>query len=859
MIKTSRILGIILMLVIASASWTGAKAQYWEAAAENSTAHVGGVYYSLFEDEDDNGNTIHVAVVTNKYYTEDENGANSYSGSVAIPEQIESFGEVYHVIGIMGKAFYGCTELVSVSIPKTVTTIGSQAFDGSDKLEGFNIDPLNQRFYATNGILYNKAQTELIFCTRSFTGKFTVSSDITKIHEFAFNNCQKITEVVLPNGLKEIGNGAFMNCTGMKKINLPTGLQTLGNNAFRGASSLASSITIPASITSISSNAFRGCSKIPSVTIPEGIKSIGDYAFRDCALLNSIELPSTIKTIGIYSFAYTGLTSINIPDGITTIPSYAFVGCKLTSITLPEGLRTIKNNAFYNNGTTVESVSIPESVALIENNAFNGTNVNNFYINNIPSKTAIGATTPFNTNTSIHVFTKMLDIFRSAENWSKYKNNFVDDIEIIHVESITLDNKEMTVLTNATGKLNATINPENARVKDVVFTSSNDNIILIVNPATGDFVAGANVGDATVTCTAADGSGEYATCKIYVKNAFTPAESVHISDTQLSMEAGETKNLTANVLPSNATYTGIIWISDNEEVATVENGKVKAISAGEATITAISEDGAARAKCKITVTYDTFILTDGEDYTKTEDNFVKTLKYVRTFKSKTWQCFYVPFDISYDDWKDHFEIATINNLHQYDNDNDGIAETSEIEAIYQRTGKTIKAHTLCVIRTLDDVNTNNPKTITITVNNATLRKAESKSVDCSSVSTTFVFHGTDSKVSGQEMVDNNYYSMSATTGKFARATNPDKHSLNGLRWYLEIIDRTTGSSSSAKAGEISIVAIEEGEVTGIANIENGTGNKIVSIFDVNGRKINSFQKGLNIVKYSDGTTKKIMK
>ena len=149
---------------------------------------------------------------------------------------------------------------------------------------------------------------------------------------------------------------------------------------------------------------------------------------------------------------------------------------------------------------------------------------------------------------------------------------------------------------------------------------------------------------------------------------------------------------------------------------------------------------------------------------------------------------------------------------------------------------------------------NNPQQITI--NNVTLKKAESKTLDCSSVFTKFIFHGTYSKVSGQDMVDNHYYSMSA--GAFSPASNPDKHSVKGLRWYLEIIDRN-GESSLAKTSEISIVAIDEDEVTGIANIENETGNKIVSIFDANGRKMNSFQKGLNIVKYSNGTTKKIMK
>lgn len=848
MIKTSRILSILLLLFIVSASWTGAKAQYWEAAA-GTRAHVDGIFYLI-------NDVTHTAVVTNEFYDEVEGDKFKYTNAVSIPETFttEAGGESYTVIGIMGKAFYNCPDLISVDIPKSVTTIGSQAFDGCDKLEGINVNPLNGNYYAKNGILYNKLQTELIFCTRSFTGKFTVSNDITKIHEFAFNNCQKITEVVLPNGLKEIGNGAFMNCTAMTKINIPTSLTALGNNAFRNASSLTSSIILPASISSISSDAFRGCAKIPSVTIPEGITSIGDYAFRGCTKVTSIELPTTITRLGIASFSNTGISSIVIPTGITEIPNYAFDGCKLTSISLPEGLKTISISAFGNNGTTIESVSIPQSVTYIDDNAFNGTNVSNFYINNIPSKTTISGTTPFKTSgATIHVFTLMKSVFENAVNWSKYKGHFVEDIDITHVESITLDNANMTVLTTKPGKLNATINPADARIKDVVFTSSNDKIVIISNPATGDFVAGATEGTATITCTAMDGTGAYAECVVTVKKSFTPAESVTLNKTNASMEVGNSLKLTATITPANATYKNIIWVSSDEDVAEVSNGTVTAVGPGNATITAISGDGNARAKCSISVTYGTYTLTDGTEYTGEEDYYVKELTYSRVFKNDNWQCLYVPFDMSYNDWKDNFEVAIINNIHQYDDEDDGIIDRTEIEILYQKVGKTIKAHTPCMIRA-KKADANNPQQITI--NNVTLKKAESKTLDCSSVFTKFIFHGTYSKVSGQDMVDNHYYSMSA--GAFSPASNPDKHSVKGLRWYLEIIDRN-GESSLAKTSEISIVAIDEDEVTGIANIENETGNKIVSIFDANGRKMNSFQKGLNIVKYSNGTTKKIMK
>ena len=844
MIKTSRILSIILTLIIASASWTGAKAQYWE-AKEGDHAIVNGIHFLI--------NGFGTATVTNTQYLGE--GYGYYTNTVQIPSTITVEGETYTVTGIQEKAFYSCPELKNVQIPSTVSTIGAQAFGESPLLSKIIVDPTNPNFYAdNNGILFNKTQTELIFCPKTFSGAYTVPEDVQKIHAFAFNNCKQLTSVVLPNGLKRIEDGAFWGCSNMTSANIPSGLTYLGSDAFRNASSLSSSIVLPSTLSEIGSSAFKRCTSLSNVTIENGVEIIGGSAFVDCSNLKSIDIPNSVYSLGTSAFESAGLTSINIPESITEIQASVFYGCKLTKITLPAGLKSIAAEAFADNGTNIEKVEIPESVISIGNNAFNGTNVKNFYINNIPSKIDLNANSPFKaTGTSIHVFTLMKNIFENATNWSNYKGHFVADIEITHVESITLDSESMTVLTTKTGKLNATINPEDARVKDVTYTSSNNDIIAIVDAKAGTFIAGAEEGEATITCTANDGTDAFAQCKITVKKSFVPATSVTLNKTNASMEVGNSLKLTATITPANATYKNIIWVSSDEDVAEVSNGTVTAVGPGSATITAISGDGNARAKCSISVTYGTYMLTDGTEYTGEEDYYVKELTYSRVFKNDNWQCLYVPFDMSYNDWKDNFEVAIINNIHQYDDEDDGIIDRTEIEILYQKVGKTIKAHTPCMIRAKKADSNNAQKII---VNNATLKKAESKTLDCSSVTTKFVFHGIYSKLSGSVMVENGYYSMSK--GKFAKATDPNGN-LNGLRWYLEAIDRTTGESSLAKTGEISIVAIDEDEATGIANIENETDNKIVSIFDANGRKMNGFQKGLNIVKYSNGTTKKIMK
>ena len=837
--STSKILSILLLLFIVSASWTGVKAQYWEAKGKG--IHAGNLYYLVDE-------IAHTAIVTNRTMasTGSDAGSNSYSGSIIIPNEFESDGETYTVIGIQDFAFYGSTNLRSVEIPASVTTIGTQVFDDCGSvLQEITVSPQNQNFYAKDGVLYDKYQTELIFCAKNRTGRFTVPSDVQKIHEFAFNKCTGITEIVLPNGLTEIGAFAFTDCSNMTSINIPTGLKKLGDNAFRNATALSSNINLPASLTSIGNDVFRYCRSLTNVTFSEGITSIGAYAFNGCSALTSIELPGSLTTLGISSFANTGLTSITIPNGITDVPAAAFSNCKLTSITLPKGLLTISGQAFNNNPTTINEVRIPESVTSIANNAFNGTNVKNFYINNIPRHIRIGDSNPFKNaeDTKIHVFTLTKNIFENAENWSKYAGRFVADIDITHVESITLDNENMIVLTTATGKLNATINPEDAHVKDVTYTSSNENIILISNPTTGDFVAGATEGTATITCTAEDGSGKYATCEVRVVKSFTPAESVTLNKTEHSMEVGNTLKLTATIAPANATYQNIMWRSDDEDIATVSNsGIVTAKAPGVATITAISGDGNARAKCKVSVSYGNLTLTDGVEYTNDAVLPVRKLTYTRNFSNTSWQALYIPFRMSYDDWKDKFDVAKLLNVHSYDNDGDGEVETLDIEIVRIKEG-TLKENHPYLIKA------KNTGDQTITINNATIYPAESNSIQCASTENTCDFRGAYVKTSvpyeGGHVLKSGAFKKSGPTA-----------TINPYRYYMQI---TAKDGQLVKITNAKIIEVDEfgfEETTAINSVESDQDN-VTAVYNANGIKQASTKQGLNIVKMADGTTKKI--
>ena len=514
----------------------------------------------------------------------------------------------------LSELFYEFTNL------KTITNI--------DKLNTANVLDMSRLFQGCSSL-----------STLDLSGWNT--SEVTDMSSM-FYGCTSLTTLnIIGWDTSKVTNtvSMFSGCTKLASISFPASLTTIGDDAFQGCTDLAT-VTVYAPSCTLGSNAFNGCGKLSNIYVfsdrvnyYQNATNWKDYAEIITGIIGgycgttdhekdvvwvltgeSTNYTLTITGTGAMadypdpserpwdSYA-TEIETVIIEDGVTSIGAYAFQSCtSLSSITLAEGLTTIGGYAFYNCGTTIESVTIPESVTSIGGNAFNGTNVTNFYINNIPSKIAIGET-PFKADgVTIHVFTQMQSTFENATNWSAYTGHFNADIAISHVQSITLDNESMIMKTNTSGKLNATINPADARVKDVVFTSSNDNIIHITNAATGEFEAGSTEGNATITCTAMDGSGQYSSCTVTVWKSFTPAESVTLNMSSMSVNVGNTFRLTATINPFNATYKDVTWRSSDENVATVDNnGYVTAIVPGVATITAISHDGQARANCVVTV------------------------------------------------------------------------------------------------------------------------------------------------------------------------------------------------------------------------------------------------------------------
>ena len=167
------------------------------------------------------------------------------------------------------------------------------------------------------------------------------------------------------------------------------------------------------------------------------------------------------------------------------------------------------------------------------------------------------------------------------------------------VTGVSLDKTSLNLNPGKEGTLTATITPSNATNQNVTWESSDTKVATVDN----GLVTAVAEGTATITVTTADG-GKTATCEVTVTQpAKTPVTSVTLDKTSLTLDVGGSFTLTATVKPDNATNKAVKWSSSNENVATVDqNGNVKAVGAGTATITAAASDGSGKtATCEVTV------------------------------------------------------------------------------------------------------------------------------------------------------------------------------------------------------------------------------------------------------------------
>ena len=252
-------------------------------------------------------------------------------GAVTIPEGVTT---------IDGRAFHGANTVTSVSIPASVTTIEDLAFIWGD-IASITVDPGNANYSSESGVLYNKDKTELVKVPRGKASPYTIPGTVTTIGTNAFRNCDRLDEVIIPEGVTTIEEDAFWSCY-LPSIEIPASVTSIGEGAL-GISGLEeirvadgsayfmvdgdgvlfskdktklvrcpvdkTEYNIPASVAAIGGGAFVWCEMLEDVMIPASVTTIGDYAFQDCALA-SIRIPDSVSYIGWNVFYDTDLEDV---------------------------------------------------------------------------------------------------------------------------------------------------------------------------------------------------------------------------------------------------------------------------------------------------------------------------------------------------------------------------------------------------------------------------------------------------------------------------------------------------------------------------------------------------------------------
>lgn len=273
---------------------------------------------------------------------------------------------------------------LSLKVLATQAAVESDSFDSSYDGDAATDEELNSKpEYDYESLYdYNNPEGYGVTLERNEAGKVvkaTVSGVNGKVVDgFFYNNTpgteatptdrwRELKEVVIEEGVTEIGVDAFSVCTSLETVTLPQSLQKIGEKAFSYCTSLKT-INIPDSVNVIGPKAFFFCKSLTSIDIPEGITEIGYATFGYAENLATVNIPASVTRIGDFAFQNCGFTSMNVPATVKELGESAFSTCRsLENVTVPA--ETVSKKAFYF-CDALKSVTLTDDVKTIGEEAF---------------------------------------------------------------------------------------------------------------------------------------------------------------------------------------------------------------------------------------------------------------------------------------------------------------------------------------------------------------------------------------------------------------------------------------------------------------------------------------------------------
>ena len=219
---------------------------------------------------------------------------NSLIEKVYVPDSVVSMGY---------SAFHNCESLTELHLGSSVSKLGDNVIWESFGLTTLTVDENNPYLTAVDNVIYSKDLSTLVLFPDGYSGEFVIPDHVTKINDYSFFGCAKLTALTIPDSVTEIGSHGLWGLSGVESLILPGGLSKIAEKT------------------------FCECTSLKELYIPDGVREIEFRAFWDCKALKTVHLPDSLITLGEDAFYKCPLSSVTIPAGTEAIDSRAFIQC----------------------------------------------------------------------------------------------------------------------------------------------------------------------------------------------------------------------------------------------------------------------------------------------------------------------------------------------------------------------------------------------------------------------------------------------------------------------------------------------------------------------------------------------------